>query len=139
SAMRLLPTTTRIRTSGQVWFHGQDMLRASKRQLRRIRGRHVALIPQDPMTCLDPVLRVGVQLREALCAHATLSRAAARRRAIELLDTVGLPEPQRRYKQFPHEYSGGMRQRAMIAMGIANQPSLLIADEPTTALDVTVQ
>src|SRR3546814_3708634 len=91
------------------------------------------------MTCLDPVLRVGAQLREALCAHASLSRAAARKRAIELLATVGLPEPEKRYRQFPFEYSGGMRQRAMIAMGIANNPSLLIADEPTTALDVTIQ
>lgn len=139
AAMRLLPTTARIRTSGQVLFRGEDLLHASRRDLRRIRGRHIALIPQDPMTCLDPVLRVGAQLREALCAHESLSRADARKRAIELLATVGLPEPERRYNQFPYEYSGGMRQRAMIAMGIANNPSLLIADEPTTALDVTIQ
>lgn len=139
SAMRLLPTTARVRTSGEVLFQGRDMLTASKRELRRIRGRDIALIPQDPMTCLDPVLRVGAQLREALRAHASLSRAEARKRAIELLNTVGLPEPEQRYHQFPHEYSGGMRQRAMIAMGIANNPSLLIADEPTTALDVTIQ
>lgn len=139
SAMRLLPITARVKTSGQVLFQGQDMLRISKRELRAIRGRDIALIPQDPMTCLDPVLRVGAQLREALCAHESLSRGAARKRAIELLATVGLPEPEQRYNQFPHEYSGGMRQRAMIAMGIANKPSLLIADEPTTALDVTIQ
>lgn len=139
SAMRLLPSTARVKTSGQVLFQGQDMLTASKRELRRIRGRDIALIPQDPMTCLDPVLRVGAQLREALCAHESLSRSQARKRAIDLLDTVGLPEPEQRYHQFPHEYSGGMRQRAMIAMGIANSPSLLIADEPTTALDVTIQ
>jgi oligopeptide/dipeptide ABC transporter ATP-binding protein len=139
SAMGLLPTTARVVTSGQVLFRGQDMLRASKRELRKIRGRHIALIPQDPMTCLDPVLRVGAQLREALYAHKSLSRAAARKRAIELLGSVGLPEPEQRYAQFPFQYSGGMRQRAMIAMGVANNPSLLIADEPTTALDVTIQ
>lgn len=139
SAMRLLPITARLQTSGRVLFRGRDMLRISKRELRAIRGKDVALIPQDPMTCLDPVLRVGAQLREALCAHANLSRRAARQRAIELLTTVGLPEPEQRYNQFPHEFSGGMRQRAMIAMGIANEPALLIADEPTTALDVTIQ
>ncbi|MGH7068604.1 MAG: ABC transporter ATP-binding protein [Acetobacteraceae bacterium] len=139
SAMGLLPATARVVTSGQVLFRGTDMLRASDRELQTIRGRGIALVPQDPMTCLDPVLRVGAQLREALCAHEPLSRAAARRRAVALLRTVGIPEPETRCDQFPHEYSGGMRQRAMIAMGIANQPALLIADEPTTALDVTVQ
>lgn len=139
SAMRLLPSTARVKTSGQVLFQGQDLLTAPKRMLRRIRGRDIALIPQDPMTCLDPVLRVGAQLREALCAHESLTRKQARERAIKLLNTVGLPEPEQRYHQFPHEYSGGMRQRAMIAMGIANSPALLIADEPTTALDVTIQ
>lgn len=139
STMQLLPVTARAATSGRVMFGDCDLLHASKRDLRQIRGRHIALIPQDPMTCLDPVLRVGAQLREALCAHNSLSRKEARRRAIELLDIVGLPEPEKRYQQFPHEYSGGMRQRAMIAIGIANNPSLLIADEPTTALDVTIQ
>jgi oligopeptide/dipeptide ABC transporter ATP-binding protein len=126
-------------TSGQALLRGKDMLRASKRELRRIRGRHVALIPQDPMTSLDPVLRVGSQLREAIKAHESIPRAQQRSKAIELLGTVGLPQPERQYGQFPHEYSGGMRQRAMIAMGMANDPSLLIADEPTTALDVTIQ
>src|SRR5699024_4373076 len=139
SALRLLPTTARVEISGQALFQGRDLLQASKRELRRVRGRHIALIPQDPMTCLDPVVRVGKQLREALCTHAALSRAAARRRAIELLETVGMPEPEQRYSQYPYEFSGGMRQRAMIAMGIANSPELLIADEPTTALDVTIQ
>ena len=139
SVMRLLPRTARVVTSGEVWFRGKNLLQASNDELRRIRGRHLALIPQDPMTCLDPVLRVGDQLHEALCAHQRMSRAESRRRAVELLAMVGLPEPERRLDQFPHEYSGGMRQRAMIAMGIANQPSLLIADEPTTALDVTIQ
>ncbi|HEU5008257.1 MAG TPA: ABC transporter ATP-binding protein [Jatrophihabitantaceae bacterium] len=139
SVLRLLPNTARVVTSGQVLLRGTDMLRASKSELRRIRGREVALIPQDPMTCLDPVLRVGGQLREAIRAHESIPREQRRLKAIDLLKTVGLPQPERRYAQFPHEYSGGMRQRAMIAMGMANAPSLLIADEPTTALDVTIQ
>jgi oligopeptide/dipeptide ABC transporter ATP-binding protein len=139
SVLRLIPPSTRVVTSGQVLFRGKDLLEASKREIRRIRGRHIALIPQDPMTCLDPVLKVGRQVREAIRAHEKVPAAEADRRGVELLETVGIPEPERRYAQFPHEYSGGMRQRAMIAMGMANAPSLLIADEPTTALDVTIQ
>ena len=139
SVLRLIPPSSRVTTSGQVLFNGKDLLQASKREIRGIRGRHIALIPQDPMTCLDPVLKVGRQIREALDAHKNLSAAEAERRGVALLETVGIPEPGRRYSQFPHEYSGGMRQRAMIAMGVANAPSLLIADEPTTALDVTIQ
>jgi oligopeptide/dipeptide ABC transporter ATP-binding protein len=122
-----------------VLFDGQDLLQASKSEIRRIRGQHIALIPQDPMTCLDPVLKVGRQVREAIEAHKSLATTEADRRGVELLGTVGIPEARRRYDQFPHEFSGGMRQRVMIAMGIANAPSLLIADEPTTALDVTIQ
>lgn len=139
SALRLLPRTSRVVTTGQVRLRGQDVLRASKRELRRIRGSEIALIPQDPMTCLDPVLRVGSQIREAVSAHDSISRSEQRERAIKLLEVVGLPQPERQYAQFPHEFSGGMRQRGMIAMGMANNPSLLIADEPTTALDVTIQ
>jgi oligopeptide/dipeptide ABC transporter ATP-binding protein len=139
SVLRLIPPSTRVVTSGQVLFQGKDLLQASKREIRRIRGRHIALIPQDPMTCLDPVLKVGRQVREANEAHEALTDAEADRRGVALLETVGIPEAGRRYQQFPHEYSGGMRQRAMIAMGMANAPSLLIADEPTTALDVTIQ
>jgi len=139
SVLRLIPPSTRVATSGQVLFGGKDLLLASKREIRQIRGRHIALIPQDPMTCLDPVLKVGRQIREALEAHQDLGADEAERRGVALLETVGIPEPARRYSQFPHEYSGGMRQRAMIAMGVANAPSLLIADEPTTALDVTIQ
>lgn len=139
SAMGLLPVGARVAVSGQVLFRGQDLLKASKRELRAVRGNGMALVPQDPMTCLDPVVRVGKQLVEALRAHKALSKADAHLRAIELLRIVGIPEPEQRCDQFPHEYSGGMRQRAMIAMGIANNPALLIADEPTTALDVTVQ
>ena len=139
SILQLLPRTSRVVTSGRVLFQGKDVLKASQRQLRRIRGREIALIPQDPMTCLDPVLRVGRQLREAIRAHNAVSKGEQRQRAVELLGSVGLPQPERQYGQFPHEFSGGMRQRAMIAMGMANNPSLLIADEPTTALDVTIQ
>ena len=139
SVLRLIPPSTRVVTSGRVLFRGKDLLQASKREIREIRGRHIALIPQDPMTCLDPVLKVGRQVREAIDAHAKAPAAETYRRGVELLETVGIPEAKRRYTQFPHEYSGGMRQRAMIAMGIANAPSLLIADEPTTALDVTIQ
>ena len=139
SLLRLIPPSTRVVTSGEVLFRGKDLLRASKREIREIRGRHIALIPQDPMTCLDPVLKVGRQVREAIEAHASAPAAQTYRRGVQLLETVGIPEAKRRYAQFPHEYSGGMRQRAMIAMGMANAPSLLIADEPTTALDVTIQ
>jgi len=139
SLLRLIPPSSRVVTSGQVLFGGKDLLQASKREIRRIRGRHIALIPQDPMTCLDPVLKVGRQVREAVEAHNKVNSAESDRRGVALLETVGIPEPKRRYAQFPHEYSGGMRQRVMIAMGMANAPSLLIADEPTTALDVTIQ
>jgi oligopeptide/dipeptide ABC transporter ATP-binding protein len=139
SVLRLIPPSSRVVTSGQVLFGGKDLLQASKREIRRIRGRHIALIAQDPMTCLDPVLKVGRQVREAVEAHEKMNSAESDRRGVALLETVGIPEPKRRYVQFPHEYSGGMRQRVMIAMGMANAPSLLIADEPTTALDVTIQ
>ena len=139
SVLRLIPSSTRVLTSGRVLFDGKDLLQVSKREIRGIRGRHIALIPQDPMTCLDPVLKVGRQMREAIQAHEDVTEAESYRRGVALLETVGISEPERRYAQFPHEYSGGMRQRAMIAMSMANAPSLLIADEPTTALDVTIQ
>nr|WP_244954076.1 ABC transporter ATP-binding protein [Spelaeicoccus albus] len=139
SLLKLIPASARVRTSGQAMFRGQDLLQLSNKELRRIRGRDVALIPQDPMTCLDPVLRVGPQIVEAIKAHHPAGRATLRAKAVDLLRLVGLPQPEQQYSQYPHEYSGGMRQRAMIAMGIANDPALLIADEPTTALDVTIQ
>ena len=127
------------RVSGQVLFDGRDLLTLPDDELRRIRGNEIAMIFQDPLSSLHPYKRVGAQLVEAIRAHRDVSRAAARTRAIELLGMVELPDPRTRVDAFPHELSGGMRQRAMIAMALANEPRLLIADEPTTALDVTVQ
>ena len=135
--MRLHAKSTRI--SGRATFEGRDLLSLSDRDMRAVRGDDIAMIFQDPMTALNPVFSVGSQIIEAIRTHRDVSKQAARARAIELLDLVGVPEPRRRVDQFPHEYSGGMRQRAMIAMAIANEPKILIADEPTTALDVTVQ
>ena len=125
--------------SGQVLFDGRDLLELSDEEMRSVRGDDVAMIFQDPLSSLHPFYRVGDQLVEAIRAHRQVSRAAALDRAVEMLGLVGIPEPRRRADSYPHEFSGGMRQRAMIAMALANDPKLLIADEPTTALDVTVQ
>ncbi|HVB96771.1 MAG TPA: ABC transporter ATP-binding protein [Chloroflexota bacterium] len=138
SIMRLLPESATI-TGGEVWFEGKNLLRLSDAEMRRVRGRDIAMIFQDPMTSLNPVLTIGWQICEALEQHLHLARSRARARAIELLDVVGIPEPARRVDDYPHQFSGGMRQRAMIAMALACTPKLLIADEPTTALDVTIQ
>ena len=135
--MRLHPRSTQI--TGSVEFDGTDLLSVSEDEMRAIRGRDIAMIFQDPMTALNPVFTVGSQIVEAIRIHNVISKEKAWVRAVELLDLVGVPEPKRRASQYPHEYSGGMRQRAMIAMAISNDPKLLIADEPTTALDVTVQ
>ena len=127
-------------TGGTIGFRGKDLLRMKPKELRRVRGGDIAMVFQDPMTALNPVITVGQQITEALHLHnANLSAAGARERAVALLALVGVPDPPARFRQYPHEYSGGMRQRAMIAMAIANDPALLIADEPTTALDVTIQ
>jgi oligopeptide/dipeptide ABC transporter ATP-binding protein len=126
-------------TGGRALYQGRDLLTLRDDELRRIRGRDISMIFQDPMTSLNPVLTVGRQLREALEAHVSLDRRAAERRAVELLDMVGIPSPDLRARDYPHQFSGGMRQRAMIAMALACEPRLIIADEPTTALDVTIQ
>src|SRR2546425_8117937 len=125
---------------GEADFEGKDLLKMSKKELRRLRGGEVSMVFQDPMTSLNPVLKIGHQIAEAIQAHQDdVSDKAAKARTIALLNLVGVPNPDRRFDQYPHEFSGGMRQRAMIAMAIANEPKLLIADEPTTALDVTIQ
>jgi len=134
-----LTQTQGATVSGRILFAGRDLLTLSNDELRRIRGNEIAMIFQDPLSSLHPQFRVGNQLVEAMRIHRDISRSAARERATELLNLVGIPDPRRRVDQYPHEFSGGMRQRAMIAMALANEPKLLIADEPTTALDVTVQ
>jgi oligopeptide/dipeptide ABC transporter ATP-binding protein len=140
SILGLIPQPPGRIASGEAIFKGRDLLRMKRRELRQIRGGDVAMIFQDPMTSLNPVLTIGRQLSEAIIAHQPdVSEKEAKERVVELLRLVGVPSPDRRVDQFPHEFSGGMRQRAMIAMAIANSPSLLIADEPTTALDVTIQ
>jgi oligopeptide/dipeptide ABC transporter ATP-binding protein len=134
----LLPTTAEV--SGSAGFEGTELLGLDPRQLRALRGNRLAMVFQDPMTSLNPVHRVGDQIAEAVRAHhPRIGRAEARARAVAMLGTVGIPEPELRATMFPHEFSGGMRQRAMIALAMVNSPSVLIADEPTTALDVTVQ
>src|ERR687897_1189396 len=127
------------RISGSVKFGGKDLLGASDEDLRAVRGDDIAMIFQDPLSSLHPFYKVGNQIVEAILAHRDVSKAQAYDRAVEMLGLVGIPEPRRRADSYPHEFSGGMRQRAMIAMALANDPKLLIADEPTTALDVTVQ
>jgi glutathione transport system ATP-binding protein len=136
--MGLLPKTARVRGSAR-FQQNTDLLKLDQRSLERIRGKEVAMIFQDPLTALNPVYRVGWQLAEAVQAHHDVSKAQANRRAVELLDMVGIPNPKERAQNFPHEFSGGMRQRVVIAMAMANDPDVIIADEPTTALDVTVQ
>jgi oligopeptide/dipeptide ABC transporter ATP-binding protein len=134
----LLPRAGRVRT-GTARMDGRDLLKLSDRELRKLRGRHIAMIFQDPMTSLNPVLTIGRQIREPLETHFGMGRKEATARAGELLERVGIPSPRARLSDYPHQFSGGMRQRAMIAMALACKPKLLIADEPTTALDVTIQ
>lgn len=136
--MGLLPANADV--TGSVRFRGTELVGAKENDLRALRGRRIALISQDALTALNPVQTVGSQIAEAIKVHdSTVSKTELRRRAIELLDVVGIPKPSSRVDDYPHEFSGGMRQRALIAMGVANEPDLVIADEPTTALDVTVQ
>ncbi|PYE30795.1 peptide/nickel transport system ATP-binding protein [Rhizobium sp. PP-WC-1G-195] len=138
AVMQLLPPSAEI--TGSVKFKGHELIGLPPQEMRKLRGARIGMIFQDPLSAFNPVLTIGEQICEALRLHdRTLSRGGARDRAVELLEMVSIPQPDRRARQFPHEFSGGMRQRAMIAMAIANSPDLLIADEPTTALDVTVQ
>jgi oligopeptide/dipeptide ABC transporter ATP-binding protein len=134
----ILPRAGKV-VGGRAIFEDRDLLHLSDRQLRRVRGREIAMIFQDPMTSLNPVLTIGRQITEALDTHFGMKGKAAEQRAAELLDRVGIPTANKRVRDYPHQFSGGMRQRAMIAMALACQPKLMIADEPTTALDVTIQ
>jgi oligopeptide transport system ATP-binding protein len=143
SLMRLIPQPPGKITGGQVWFgtgdDRKDLLKVSEDEIRQVRGNRIAMIFQDPMTSLNPVLTIGFQISEALMLHMGMDKAAARKRSVELLELVGIPRAADRLDDYPHQFSGGMRQRVMIAMGLSCNPQLLIADEPTTALDVTIQ
>jgi oligopeptide/dipeptide ABC transporter ATP-binding protein len=139
SIMRLVPGPAGRIVGGQILFKGRDLLRLGEEDMRRVRGREIAMIFQEPMTSLNPVLTIGRQLTEGLEIHLGLAPGEARRRAVDLLAMVGIPDPERRLAQYPHQFSGGMRQRMMIAMALACDPALILADEPTTALDVTIQ
>jgi oligopeptide/dipeptide ABC transporter ATP-binding protein len=139
SILRLLPEPPAKIVAGEILYRGQDLLKMKHEELRRIRGNRIAMIFQEPMTSLNPVLTVGEQIAEAVVLHQKLKQNEAMAKAVELLRKVGIPHPEERVKDFPHQFSGGMRQRAMIAIALSCEPDLLIADEPTTALDVTIQ
>ena len=139
SVMQLITVPPGEIASGKAIYRGQDLIKNSENEMEAIRGKEISMIFQDPMTSLNPVLTIGRQVTEALRTHMGMDQKAAERRTIELLEMVGIPDPQRRLGDYPHQFSGGMRQRVMIAMALSCNPSLLIADEPTTALDVTIQ
>ena len=139
SINRLIPNPPGEIVSGKIIYDGKNLLDLTYEEMREYRGRHISMIFQEPMTSLNPVLRVGVQMNEVLVEHDGISQEEATKKSIKMLDAVGIPEPERRINDYPHQFSGGMRQRIMIAMALQCNPSLLIADEPTTALDVTIQ
>lgn len=139
SIMRLIPEPPGEIVDGEVWFQGRDLLKMSLRELRDVRGNRIAMIFQDPLSSLNPVLTIGRQISEAVLLHTDVDRNEARQRTVDLLNMVGIPDAENRLNDFPHQFSGGMRQRVMIAMALSCDPQILIADEPTTALDVTIQ
>ncbi|PKR86358.1 ABC transporter ATP-binding protein [Heyndrickxia camelliae] len=137
--MDLIPTPPGKIKGGSILFQGKDLLKLSKKEMRKLKGSKISMVFQDPMTSLNPTMKVGKQIEEAILNHQQVSQGQARKKAVEMIKLVGIPNPEERYHQYPHEFSGGMRQRAMIAIALACNPELLIADEPTTALDVTIQ
>lgn len=139
SIMRLLPESNSEIKAGEILFDGKDLTKLSNKAMQKIRGKDISMIFQDPMTSLNPTMKVGKQIMEPILKHQNLSKSAARERAIDLLRLVGIPQPEARFNQYPHQFSGGMRQRVVIAIALACNPKVLIADEPTTALDVTIQ
>ncbi|MBD1221465.1 ABC transporter ATP-binding protein [Virgibacillus halodenitrificans] len=137
--MRLIPEPPGKISNGSIHFHGKDLVRLTEKQMRNIRGVDISMIFQDPMTALNPTLTIGTQLMEGLRQHKKITGEEAKQKALEMMNLVGIPNPEERLKQYPHQFSGGMRQRIVIAMALICEPELLIADEPTTALDVTIQ